>query len=135
MAEKLTAKQRAIVDEFGELEGKVAEFKAVTDRCNKLKREILSWFDDSAAGEAFVAVGSTYTVEVSARRTERTILDLARLAKKLGKVFWERCSFPVKVLDKLLEEEEIPIYISEAQSGLRTVVRVSRKVVRKRKAG
>lgn len=92
----------AIIDEYGELSRRVAEFKPTIDRHKKLKDEIESWYALKPAGEAFVEHGEAYSVQLSARAHERTIISMDRLYKRLGKTrFLEWATFPLSVIDKL----------------------------------
>lgn len=128
--ERLTAvKARiALIDEFGELDRRVAEFKPVVDRHKKLKEEIEGWYAQDGAADSFVAEGHRYQLQISAKRKEREIVAMPKLFRALGKErFLEFCKFPLTVLDRLLPNSAP--YVQEEHSGRRTIRAVAKAML------
>ncbi len=67
------ARRLAIVDEFGELERQIAEFKPKTERHKALKEQILSWYADLDGAATAQAEGRRYSVQIGTRQNQRTI--------------------------------------------------------------
>ena len=118
----------ALIDEFGELDRRVAEFRPVVDRHKRLKEEIEGWYERDEATDSFVAEGNCYQLQISARSNKRKIIGMAKLFTALGKTrFLELCSFPLTVLDRLLPDSAA--YVSEERTGSRTIKPVAKAVL------
>src|SRR6476646_4722043 len=73
----------SIIDEFGELDRQVREFKPVADKHAKLKKVIQAWYEADENDSTHVAEGSLFSVQVSARAHERKITDMLRVYRIL----------------------------------------------------
>lgn len=132
----LSNKQRvAIIDRFGELKRRVAEFKPTSDEAAKLEKEIASWYEDEPADEAFVAAGNSYTVQIGPKALERRITDMPRVLTIVGKSrFLEICRFPLAAVDQHIPATQVPDVLSSERSGNRTVKAVAKVTPINRKA-
>jgi hypothetical protein len=121
-------KQRiVIIDRYGELRRKVAEFKPVSDEAGKLEKEIASWYSDEPAGETFVEAGKSYTVQVGKKSLERTVTDMPKLSAILGlDRFLQLCRFPLAAIDQHLPPSQIPEVLLSERSGERAVKAVAK---------
>lgn len=95
------AERAAIIDEFGELQRRVDEFRPVAERCTALARTIASWYADEPAGESFVEEGRYYSVQISPRTIKRTVVNMPKLYALLGKAkFLELATVTLAAIDK-----------------------------------
>jgi hypothetical protein len=124
----LLNKQRsAIIDEYGELDRRIAEFKPICDRAAALKKEIVSWFERESADQSFVAEGLRYTVQISPKAVERRIVDMAKLFLRIGKAkFLELCRFPLAAIDQHIPAENHSEFLLSERSGNRSVKAVAK---------
>lgn len=132
----LSIKQRAaVIDRYGELKRRAAEFKPTSDEAAKLGKEIASWYDDEPADEAFVAAGNSYTVQIGQKAIERRITDMPRVLTIVGKSrFMQLCGFPLAAVDQHIAATQIPDVLSSERSGDRTVKAVAKVTPINRKA-
>lgn len=123
----ISNKQRAaIIDEYGELERKIAAFKPVADRAAALKKEIASWYEHQPADEVFVAEGKLYNAQVSAKALERRVFDMPKLFSLLGRNrFLEFCKVSLAAIDQHVASEKHPAFLHSERSGNRTVKTVA----------
>ena len=109
-----------LIDEFGELEQRLAAFKPVSDRRDELRKEILGWYENAGAGEKFTLAGSRFNVEVSACGQERSIISMPKLFKRLGqKLFFAVCKVSLKSVDEHIAAAEQAEFVTISQSGPR----------------
>lgn len=119
----LTKKQRvAIIDRYGELKRRVAEFKPVSDEASRLEKQIVSWYDEEPATSTFVEEGEYYSVQIGQKKNERTIVNMGRIFALLGRArFLELCSFPLAVIDKSLPDSVRKVALHEDNAGDRSI--------------
>lgn len=128
----MTHEQQALIDEFGELDRQVLEFKPRADRHKKLKDTIAGWFG-TRPDEQCEAEGQLYRVRVGPRAVERKITKMRALYRFLGLAeFLRRCTFPLKTLDSVADDPSK--YVESAATGPRKVVAVLKAAVEKPKA-
>lgn len=120
------SERSAIVDEFGELARQLAQAKPLRDRYDRLSKEIQSWYEDKPADESFVAEGSRYTVQVSARQTERTVHNKPWLCNWMGlERFLDHATIGLRSIDSLVPKVWHGEFITEAQTGRRSLTPVA----------
>jgi hypothetical protein len=125
----LTPDERTIVDEYGEIRRKIAEFKPVPDRGTVLAGIIQGWFADLPAAEGSIADGYRYQVHISPREKQRSILDIAKLYRLFGvKRFLQLVKIPLEVLEKELPAADHGKYIGEAKTGKRRLTPVIKSI-------
>lgn len=127
---KLTAEQRALVDEFGELDRKYRLAKPDLDRYEKLKHVIKPWFSELPGDQAATAEGNLYTLQVTACEVERTP-DKRKIYRLVGpKLFLEIADVTQKAVKAALESlnkaSEFAKLYSEARTGSRTLAAVAK---------
>lgn len=124
---QLSSLQRAQIDEFGELQRRVAEFQPTAKRSKELAEQIESWCTDEPAGLSLVLEGERYTAQISAQKLESEVVDLPKLLKKIGP---NRFLLLVKGLvtkaRSVLTPEEAKIFVAEERTGSRTVKAVAK---------
>jgi len=120
------AKRVAIIDEFGELERRLKVQKPERDRHKALEAEIVAWYRDEPAEESFVAEGTLYSVRISARAKKRTIFNLDKVFRLLGKIkFLSLASIPLSAVDRELPDADHSTFLKEERSGSRSVEAVA----------
>ncbi|HUX16381.1 MAG TPA: hypothetical protein VMW52_07890, partial [Phycisphaerae bacterium] len=66
--------------------------------------------------------GATHVVEITAKRRDRKITEMAKLARRLGaKILYELCSVPMKAVDELIPKGEQDAYVTEGHIGPRYI--------------
>jgi hypothetical protein len=120
-----------LIDEFGELDRRLALLKPAVDRHRELKEIIASWYADTPAEKATTASGKLYTVHVAAAGNERTVFDnkkaFAALKKATGSLDAAVAAITIpltKAIDKFIPKELHPQFVSEARTGSRKVTAV-----------
>ncbi len=139
MKVKFSAKQVALVDEYGAVQAQLDAFSAtikpLKEREKELREQILETVKDLPANEAYGMEGEKYSIAISERRVERTIKSMKRVLALLGeKLFLARCTFPLKALKEELLPDEIAKLVTEASTGPREVIATPRVAQAKRKA-
>lgn len=116
----MTAKEkRAAIDAYGALYKQQKEIEA---HLVILKGQVMAQLPaDHPAGEAFMVEGDEYTIVIKAAEWKRTILDMWKLMRRLGRaIFYANCKFPLEVLDKEIPDEaERTKFVSREQTGPR----------------
>lgn len=115
----MTAKEkRAAIDAYGALYKQQKEIEA---HLVILKGQVMAQLPaDHPAGEAFMVEGDEYTIVIKAAEWKRTILDIAKVIRRVGRdAFIAACTFPLKALDELIPEAERAKYVSREQTGPR----------------
>ena len=136
---KFSARQVALVDEFGAVETQLDAFaatiKPLKEREKELREQILEIVKDLPANEACGMDGDRYAVTISERRVERTIKSMKRVFAAIGQAdFLKHCSFSLKGLRELLVADDIANLVSEAATGPREVIATPRLAIFKKKA-
>lgn len=115
----VTAKEkRAAIDAYGALH---KQQKEIESHLALLKAQLFATMPaDYPAGEAFTLEGDEYLVIIKAAEWKRTILDIAKVIRRVGRdAFIAACTFPLKALDELIPEGEREKYVSREQTGPR----------------
>ena len=125
-----------LIDEYGELDRQVSQFRPVADRYETCKKLLKGQLDGQApAHESFVRTGFGYELQVSARASERKIGSMASVYKafrKLGglKAFLEVCSIAIGVLEEKLGKSGAAGLLVEERTGSRRLKPVALAVGR-----
>jgi hypothetical protein len=107
------------VDDFGDLQLLVDRFAPTQARYNKLRDELKALIADKDPAADFIVRGNRYTVEISARATERSV-DVAKAKKALGvERFLEACSVTITALGRFLAKPEVEKLLISSQTGSR----------------
>jgi hypothetical protein len=131
LAVQVDRKQRAMVDEFGELDRRMQVNAPDIARYDTLKRAIKSWFDIVPPDVNGVIEGHVYRLHLSARERERRVRSMRDLVGVIGlDKFLELASVPIGVLEDLLGKTRAASLVIEARTGSRRI-----KAVPKRAAG
>jgi hypothetical protein len=118
--------QSALIDEFGELDRQVQAFQPIVSRHEELKKIIKSWYDDWPAEQAAIASGKLYTLQISPRENQRSIVSIAKVAKLLGaKVFQAMATVPIKALEDRLGKVAAAKLLCESRTGSRRIKTVA----------
>lgn len=113
-------KVAVIVDEMGAISAAMEALKPRKKRYDELREQLLATLSDLAPDDTRQVEGSLYVADVSAQSKDRVIRDMRKLARKLGKGFWEHANLPMGKLDKLLLPAEQSKFLAE-ERGARTV--------------
>ncbi len=121
----------AIIDEYGEICRKIDEAEARLNddrkRCSELEAQILSWCEDQPAADAVLCEGRHFIAKVSPRSIKRTIVSLGKVYSMFGKErFLSLCSFPLGVIDKLLQPSEVEQLVKSERVGRRTLTLIAK---------
>lgn len=123
----------AIADKYYELDGEIDLALAAQDENGislkskialhkDLRNEMQARYDQEDPNKAFEIKGQKCIVFVEARRKEATVIDMAKLLKRLTRaVFFSICKVPQKALEPHLDEEEIKKFVSWERRGYRVV--------------
>lgn len=119
----MTDERKRIVDEAGDLAAELDGLKAKADRLDGLKKTIRAWADDDGiAANAKVAYrGAKHVSTVSDRTAQRRFRSMRKLAKFLGKLFWDHCEFSVTLWDGLELPNKPADWLVKEQTGSRKV--------------
>ncbi len=127
-----------LIDEFGALDSELEALKPKKDRHEFLRKQILSWYENEPADQAFAPEGESYVIAITERANERSYKPTAmrRLSKYLGGAFYSLCSLTLKNFDANVPEGERHRFVEEAQTGARKVKAIAKtkKVVELPKA-
>ena len=121
------AKARAaIVDEYGEISQKMAlwapPLNPHAQRFAELQLQILSWYQDEAAEQKFIAEGARFKVPVKARKLNRTVVNIPKLLKIFGlKKIAELWEPPLNVIEREIPKDKLELYITEERTGNRAL--------------
>jgi len=120
-----------VLDEFGELSRRIAEFKPNVDRRDEIKAEILSWCADVSPEKGTIFEGQKYSVHVGACKIKREIVNKFKcwslLRKVLGlKAVVEKITIPLeKAVDAYIPVEQHKLFLVE-KPGSRDVSAVAK---------
>lgn len=115
----MTAKEkRAAIDAYGALH---KQYKEIEGHMAILKAQVMAMLPaDHPPGEAYMVEGDEFTIIIKAAEWKRTILDIAKVIRRVGRdAFIAACTFPLKALDELIPEAEREKYVSREQTGPR----------------
>jgi hypothetical protein len=110
------ADRAAKIDEFGDLDRRIADFKPVLARHSDLRSEILGWYPALGPDESTTANGSRWDVQISPCDKRRLITFAGK--KRLHKIwgiaeFLRRCSLALKALDDIPASEHADYTVQE----------------------
>jgi hypothetical protein len=122
------AERARLVDEYGELDRQVKQFKPVADRHEAVKAIIKSWYDAEPAEAKGVIQGNRYEVQIGARAKVRSWLSLARVAKAVGgvKVLIRLCTVSIEAVEGKIGKEKTAELLEEDLVGTRRITAVAK---------
>jgi hypothetical protein len=99
-AATIGAQQKAVIDEYGDLQDKLALVKPDVARAADLARSIRAWALESAADENVVFQGTRYLAILGPRGMESEITDMEAIYRILGhERFLALATMPLKALE------------------------------------
>lgn len=121
---RLSAAQKDQVDQFGELDHKVSQFRPTLKRRDELRKAIENWLADSPADLAAVLDGRLYQVHAAAKGVE-TVIDIPGVYKRLGaQRFLTVAQVSMQDLRRLLDGETIEKLVKQERTGCRKLTAV-----------
>jgi len=123
--------QRALIDEYGELDRRMQLRAMDHARYETLKRAIKSWFDGAPADADGTVEGDVYLLHLSARERERKVRDMRELVDTIGldKVL-EMAAVSIGALENLIGKAAVARLTVDARTGSRRI-----KAIPKQAAG
>ncbi len=119
---RLPSNAAALADELGRLDSEMKDFKDLKKRYDQVRAQILSWYEEKPDDESFVVEGTTHSLLISERANARKIKSMPKLFKRLGeKLFLQLATFALKHVDEHIPITERKLYLSEAQTGPRSL--------------
>jgi hypothetical protein len=116
----LSPAQRRIIDEWGELQRRIALVDPDVARAKEIGQLINIWLIEEDAGACIALPGDAYTITASARRLERKVTNKKALFRALGQPRYISLStVSLSLLDKILSPEEMSLFVTEARIGAR----------------
>src|SRR6185436_20314297 len=110
--------QRALIDEYGELDRRLQMQAPDVARHVVLKAAIKSWFDGAPADADGIVEGRVYRLHLSARERERRVRSMRDLVAVIGlEKFLELASVPIGALEDLLGKTRAAGLVIEARTG------------------
>src|SRR5260370_16159717 len=116
-----------IIDEFGELDRRMAEFAPLSRRYKALQDQIRGWYEIHPAGAPATASGALYDVQIHPRSNERffSLKAKARIFTKLGNTRTiVLFSVTLKTVEEAFTKEKFDALVSSAPTRPRTPVAV-----------
>ena len=118
---------KTLIDEFGCLEGKIAQASGFVKRREELRKQFLEWAEHVPPKQGIDIEGVGFCVAVSPRRPERVILSMPKVFKAMGeKRFFEECSLSVKAIEDSVPAAAFAKLVEERPIGRRTVTATRR---------
>jgi hypothetical protein len=117
-----------LIDEYGELDRQVQQFKPTSDRHEKLKSLIKSWYAESGPEPIGVIHGQRYELQVGAKETVRSWVSLPKVVKAVGgsKAFLEICTVAIAAVENVIGKSRTAALLDEAQTGTRRIKAVAK---------
>lgn len=120
-----------MIDEFGELKRREAEFGPVAARLRLLRETIASWLPEDHPGDQPATFqGSLYTVNLSIAQQQRKVTSFPRLFKVLGRTRFfgllGKLQGWVSVLEGELGKEKAEFWLVQERTGSRTITAVAK---------
>lgn len=123
---QLVPTREQLIDEFGELDRLVNDFKPKAKRHEALKEIIRGWYCDQAAEQEFEPEGRLYRLQVSACENRSTVSPL-KVYKDLGvKKLLQICEITLKAIKEAVGESAAAKYVTYAQTGSRKITAVAK---------
>lgn len=126
LAPPIPAIDPALVDEYCDLREKMKAWRPALNphaaRFAELGSLILASADPLPANRPIVAAGARWTLPITARRIQRSVINLAGFFRVVGRDrYLELCSPTLASVEKEIPAEQRAKYIVEAQTGHRTL--------------
>ena len=120
--------QRAMIDEYGELDRRMQIRATEIARYEVLKRAIKTWFSSVPADADGCVEGDVYLLHLSACERERKIRDMQALIEAVGleKVL-EIATIPLGVLENMLGKDRVSFLTTETRSGSRRIKAIAKR--------
>ena len=114
--------QKALIDEFGELNRQVQLHAPVVARFELLKRTLKGWLDGAPNDADAVLEGQLYRLHMSARERERHVRSVQEVADRIGlERLFQIITVPVVALQAILGSTEVDSLLVEKRSGSRRI--------------
>jgi len=122
--------QKAMIDEYGELDRRMQLRAMDTQRYETLKRAIKTWFDQAPPDADGTVEGEVYLLHLSARERERKLRDLHEVVELIGldKVL-ELATVPVGALENILGKARVAQLTIDARTGSRRIKAIAKRAV------
>jgi hypothetical protein len=118
-----------IIDELGKLDADLAAsgIAAKLKRVEYLRKTVRAWAENEPAEKPCLFDGDKYAVTLTPREKKRSITSLTVVSKAMGiKTFLAKCTLTLTAVEEFFGAEADK-YITEAQSGTRTVATFERR--------
>ena len=122
------AEQRALIDEYGELDRRMQLRATDTARYEMLKRAIKAWFSNVPADADGSVEGDVYLLHLSACERERKIRSVRELADVIGleKVL-DLAVVPLGQLENLMGKAHVASLTVESRTGSRRIKAIPKR--------
>ena len=115
-----------LIDRYGELSRQIELLKPAIAEHKMLGQVIQGMFVDSPADQPRTLSGRLYTLQVSARELQTSIVNIRSVYKALGvQQFLEKCSITLKAVKDSVSEERYLKLVQTARTGPRTLKAVA----------
>lgn len=120
--------QKALVDEYGELDRRMQLRATDTARYESLKRAIKSWFAGVPADADGTVEGNVYLLHLSACERERKIRSLRELVDSIGlDKLLDLAVVPIGQLENLMGKAHVASLTVETRSGSRRIKAIPKR--------
>jgi len=122
------AEQRAMIDEYGELDRRMQLRATDTARYEVLKRAIKTWFANIPPDADGIVEGDVYLLHLSACERERSIRDVRELVEAIGleKVL-DLAVVPIGKLENLMGKAHVAALTIETRTGSRRIKAIPKR--------
>lgn len=120
--------QRALIDEYGELDRRMQLRATDTARYESLKRAIKSWFAGIPADADGTVEGDVYLLHLSACERERKLRSVRDLVEEIGldKVL-DLAVVPIGQLENMLGKDRVSTMTVETRTGSRRIKAIPKR--------
>jgi len=119
-----------LIDRYGELSRQIDLVKPAIAEHKMLGSVIQGMFADVPADQPRTAQGRLYTLQISAREMQTSLLNIRSVYKALGvQKFLEKCSITLKAVKDTVGEEQYQKLVTTARTGPRTIKAVANVAV------
>jgi hypothetical protein len=124
--------EEALIDEYCELAEKMAAWQPALNphaaRFAEVSSLILGRYAQAPADRSILAPGARYLLPISAGRMKRSVVNLEKFFKAVGRqAYLEMCRPTLGNVEKAIPKEKQSLYIAESQTGNRTIGRPVRR--------
>jgi hypothetical protein len=121
---KSPSERANLIDEFGDVCRRRADFAPIEKRHGQLAAEIKTWYEEEDPEKVFVEKGARYQLDVSVRANvtainNRAVYRILGIAK-----FLEACSLTLTALRKYMTTPEVDAVSSQERTGSRSYTAV-----------